>query len=120
MSEPTQEQEMDIIRMTIEDAKEKIALGDALIKLSNNEYFKTVIFDKYLKDYPINLVMMKASPTALRSEDMTRHICAQIDGIGHFKQFLMAIQAEADMARKALADSEDELQEMHRQENEGA
>jgi hypothetical protein len=118
MSEPTREQEMDVIQMTIEDAKEKIALGDALKKLTNNQYFKEVILDKYLKEYPVNLVMMKASPTALRSEDMTRHICAQIDGIGHFKQFLMAIQTEAGMAEKALQDNQEALEEMHRQDQE--
>lgn len=117
-TEPTREQEMDVIQMTIEDAKAKIDLATALTKLTNNQYFQQVILDKYLKDYPVNLVMMKASPTALRDENMTRHICAQIDGIGHFKQFLMAIQTEGHMAEKALHDNQEALQEMHRQDQE--
>ena len=102
---PTFDEEMSVISMTIEQAKEKIALADALERLQNNQYFKLLITDKYLDKYASNLVKLKQA-MGHQSPEAQKHIDAQMIGIGQLFQFFGYVRQEGLMSEKALADNE--------------
>lgn len=106
------------LELSIEEAKEMIALGDAIEKLYKNTYFKKVILEGYFKDEAIRLVMAKSNPMLLqgnavmKSDDIQRDLDRGIFGIGFLQQYLFTRLKFAEQAKKALSDSELMLEEL--------
>ncbi len=106
-------QDIQQIQISIEECKEKIALGECLKRLSKNRDFKKLIEQCYFKDEAHRLVMIKASPNC-QDEAVQKDIIKDMDGIGCLYQFFCAIGSEAEtMAHnlKQHEDMRDELEE---------
>ena len=101
--------EVDAIEVSIEDCKAAIALDDSLEKLWKNPDFKAVIVEGYFRSYAIDMVNAKSNPGCQREEVQTA-IIKSIDGIGALRQYFAKLENEANMAKNALAESEEELE----------
>ncbi len=98
-----QEQEMRQLEISIETAKRKIELAEALAKLQKNKAFKDLILTEYLGNYAIHLVKNKAS-FGMQDETNQNFINDQITAIGHLDQFLRYTAQEGIQAKQALSD----------------
>ena len=106
-------QDIQQIQVSIDECKEKIALGECLKRLSKNRDFKKLIEQVYFKDEAHRLTMVKASPNC-QDEAIQKEIIKDIDGIGSLYQFFCAIGTEAQTMAHNLAQHElmrDELEE---------
>lgn len=100
--------DVEQIELSIEEAKEKIALFDALKNLEKNPDFKKLIEKKYLESYPIRLVRLKAA-VQMRDPEDQKMIENRIIGVGEFFNFLNAVAQEGHVAMQSLRQSEEEL-----------
>ncbi|NQY57845.1 MAG: hypothetical protein HRT86_15435 [Ilumatobacteraceae bacterium] len=93
--------EIKSIEVHMKDAIEKVQLGDDLAALMKNRAFKRLITERYFKDEPARLVMLKACPNA-QSDDVQKEIEKDITAIGGLFQFFCAIEGEANAMRHAI------------------
>lgn len=103
----TQIQEIEI---SLEQAKHTVALGDAYARLKANPDFRLLIQEEYCVQEASRLTML----TAERNFDEKRKqdVLAAIRGIGEFRQFLMLMEMQADLARDAVRDAERAIAEI--------
>lgn len=99
------------IEVTMEQAKQCIAMADSLERLHKNRDFKKIFTECYFKDEPARLVGLKADPNML-SDDNQKAILKDIDGIGCLQQFFRAIYQRGAWAERALQEGENELAEL--------
>lgn len=107
--------------MGIDQAKEAIAMRDALLRLTKNRDFKKLITEFYFEKEPVRLVMLKADPAA-DSEKEQANILAEIDAISRFRHFLRMVMTAGNTSERAMGDYEDtlsELNELDQNEDEG-
>lgn len=107
------ESEVELIQITIAEAKEKVAARDALLKLSKNKNFRDAILEGYLKDEAIRLTSISG-----RSEmkEFREEIQDAIKGISHFQQWMDGILHQGDMAEASIKEHERALDEMFDEE----
>lgn len=98
-------QDIQQIEVNIAVAKEKVALGECLKRLSKNRDFKKLIEQCYFKDEAHRLIMVKSSPNC-QSDEIQKEILKDIDGIGSLYQFFCAIGSEAETMARNLANDE--------------
>lgn len=106
--------DLEQIELSMEQAKEKIELAEALDQLQKNPHFKKVIGEKYLKEYSINLVNRKAH-LGFQDEKQQKYIEAQLNAIGHLNQFFGFIMQEGNMAQDALRTDSEEREKILRE-----
>ena len=89
------------IELSIEAAKEKIALAEGLKQLSANQLFKRLILDRFLKDHAVNMVYAKV---AMGHQDPTNqtYIQNQLNAIGGLNQYFQLILQEGKIAKETL------------------
>lgn len=104
------------IELSIQEAKEIAELGDALTRLEKNPDFLKVIKKDFLEGEAVRLVSLKAHP-AMQKEDSQRLIDGGITAIGVFTQYLNKIHQQAEMARSAIEDGQNEISEMLKDES---
>jgi hypothetical protein len=104
MSEITNE--INSIEIHLKEAQEKVQLGEDLKALMKNRAFKRLITERYFKEEPARLVMLKACPNA-QAEEVQDEINKDIIAIGGLFQFFCAIEGEANAMQHAIeADKE--------------
>jgi len=101
----TPAEQIEYIDISIEHAKEQIALLESIERLYKNRDFKKVIIEHYMKDEVVRIVHALASP-ANKHPDVQAGLQRRIAAVGEFSQFLMAIQRLAEEAQKAILDNE--------------
>lgn len=84
-----------------------IKLGEALTRLEKNKDFKLIIKELFLDGGAINLTR---NITAIK-EDKQHNVVEQIKARGHLYRFLMELQANADSAKEAMLDMQQEQAE---------
>lgn len=89
------------LELNIAEAKEIVALGDALVRLYSNRDFKAVILDGYFRTEAARLVMGKAHPQVARP-DVQACFLKSIDAIGELGQYFNKVRQQADMAGQAI------------------
>ena len=99
------------IQVSIEEARETVALNDALERLNQNADFRKVILDDYFKDNAIRLVELKAAPQA-QAEQVQANIMRDIDAIGALKQHFNMLRVMAEQAKASIDDSQETLNDM--------
>lgn len=112
------ENEIHQVEISIQQAKEAIELGEALKRLSNSNDFKNVVRDRYFREEPIRLTMLKSSP-GMQAEDKQADIIKSLDAIGEFYQYLGAVEKQAEMATRALEADEETLADIYAQDLNG-
>jgi hypothetical protein len=105
------EQELEQLEMSIEMARKKVTLGEAITQLQRNPYFKMLILDEYLKNYTVHLVMNKAS-YGMQGDKDQKFINDQLIGIGHLDQFLRYTAQEGREAAAAIKVDEETRSEI--------
>ena len=85
----------------IEQAKNEIAIGEALNRLMNNsDDFRKVILNEYLREYALSLIYNKSGANNIEE------IQGKIDAIGFFKRFLQEVELKAESAKTLLEELE--------------
>ena len=91
------------IQMSIKQASDKIELGEALERLSNNEDWKKIILTEMFEKETQRLVFLKSEPSMSEPGGQAA-IDGEIKMIGNFRQFCRRIMREAQMSKKAIED----------------
>lgn len=111
------EQQIELVEITIEQAKNKIAVMDAIDRLTRNRDFKKVFTEGYFEREPARLVKMKADPSS-QTPEAQASILRQIDAIGTLHQYLRTQHVLGQMAQRDLAEHEQTLVDLRNSEGE--
>jgi len=112
------EQDIQEQEVTIEDAKERIALRDGLIKLTKNREFKKIIETGYFEAEAARVVAAKANP-ALQGAEQQLILDKQINAIGGLRQYFGMIVGIGNQAEQALGEHIETLEAMRQEDLEG-
>ena len=99
------------IEITLEKAKEKVALAEMLNSLIALPAFKTIITEGYFEREPIRLSRLSTVPSMLTAEN-EKILYTRIQAIGYLNQYFVSIMKEAEMAKRAIEVGNEELEEL--------
>lgn len=117
MMNPSDEEQ---IQITIEQAKEMVALGEAIQRLQRNADFQLVIDKGYFEKEAIRLVLLKSNPhPQIQAAEMQIQIDNDIRSIGTLFQYLNLCLHNAHMATGSIEANEAELEYMRNEEFDG-
>ena len=102
------QEELDEIEISNQYAKEAVEKGEALKRLLENEDYKLVISEGYMKSYPQDLGLAIASNTGAYDTD---RLLKDLNGINSFVSYIFRISNMYDEARQTLKDNEDYIAE---------
>lgn len=106
-----EQSDMEMVELSLKQAKEKVAMAVALRRLRKNKDFQKVISGNFMKDDAIRVVTALAEP-AYQNDESQRHLLKRLDAVGQLEQFMRATETLGDMAAKAIEDDERTRQEM--------
>ena len=101
--------DIETIEVSMEEARKVIADGEAFERLRQNPDFERIIHEMYFKEEPNRLVMLK-SDMNMQGPTEQEQIIKDIDSIGRFRQFLVAVRYTHQQALQTVADCEEELE----------
>lgn len=107
----TNEEQIENIEISIEQAKKAIDSMNSLLKLTKNKDFKKVINEGYFEKEASRLVLLKADPSMQSPEDQ-RLIENSIIAIGFLRQYFSAVIQMGRMAERTLASDESTREEL--------
>lgn len=107
--------QMEMVEITIDQARSMISKRDALFKLLKNANFKKIISDGYFQDEAAKLVMLKSEP-AMDTPEMQTKVDNAIIGIGALQQYFIAIERAGDQAEKDLIGFEETREALAQEE----
>lgn len=103
--------EIEEINISINEAKNRVAIKNSLDRLTRDPNFERVILTGYFMEEASRLVLLKADP-AMQSTESQLAITKCIDAIGHFRQYLRTTIQLGIMAEKSLAEDEQTREEI--------
>lgn len=101
MEEGKLKAELNEIELSIEQAEKKVKLAEQLERLFENEDFKALIDEGFMKEYALRMVKLRAHPAMQEDRDQ-RIINEKIEAVGTLNQYFQAIFAEGRHAEGAL------------------
>ena len=114
MEQMTQEQQLHEVDVTIEEAQQAVKDRDDFRKLCLDPVFKRLILEKFLKEEPVRLVMLKGS--ALQENQLQR-VDRLMYGIASLDNFFREnIIAYGDQMEQALVDAKAAREEIEAEE----
>lgn len=105
------------IEVSMQQAKQTIAMADALERLHHNADFKQIILEGYFKDEAVRLVHIKGDPN-LQDPVKQASIVRDMDAIASLRLFFGTIYQRADWARSAMDAGQEALDEIRNEEME--
>jgi hypothetical protein len=105
------EKDLEVIEITIEQAKGAVEMSDALNKLKTNKAFVKVVSSGYFETEATRLVLLKADPGMQSVEDQAQIVKA-IDAIGSLRQYFITLGQLGSMAQKSISDCEESREEL--------
>lgn len=105
------EEQLETIELTIEQAKEAVAMADALTALQNSKHFKKVISTGYFEKEATRLVFLKGDPSMQEEADQAQVLKA-IDAVSLLRQHFITINILGRMAEKSIKDCEETREEI--------
>ena len=99
------------IELQIEQAREFIKLNEAMQRLRSNKDFEKVISEEYFKNESVRLVEAMSAPQ-LQDEKYQKAIHKSMAGIGNLKQFFAKVEHQAEMARSAIEEGNQALDDI--------
>lgn len=117
--QPQNQLEHDIhtVEISIDYAKQVIALGEAIDRLKANRDFQLVIGDTYQREEASRLTLLLGDP-ALDDKDKA-NVTLALRAIGEFFQFLRVRSGMAEQLRKDLLDYTEQLDALRQIEAHG-
>ena len=100
----TQEEQLDSLEFSMDEAKHFISVKNSMLKLQNNRDFKKVITEYYFKEEAARLVMAKSSNL---TEEQQMVIDKMIYGIGSLAKFFDSVLSRGVQSEQQLADDEE-------------
>lgn len=107
----SQQEQIQQVELTIEEARKFIALGDAIARLENNEDFQKVIFDGYFINEAARLTGLLAEPSMQRPEQQAR-LHMGLRGISELKQHLLTTKMQVEQFKHDLEENLETLDEL--------
>ena len=104
------DQQIQEIQLSIEDAKQGVAFGEAIDRLMRNKDFQLVIDEGYTTKEPRRLTMLLGDPTM--DEARKKNIVVSLQAIGELHQYLRARLQFAEEMRNAIPEAEAAIAEM--------
>jgi len=104
-------EQLQQLEVSLDQAKEAVALKQAVLDLSKNKNFKKVVNDGYFKEEAARLVLIKSDDN-MQEEDKQKSIGRQIDAVGTFRQYLATQIALGNMAERAIEADENTREEI--------
>lgn len=100
--------EVQQIQLTLDEAKKKVKLGEALERLERNKDFKLLIDEEFLKQESIRQVSLLSDP-AFQTPHMQASIVADMRAGSTLQAFFRLVSRNASMSAQAVHDSEEQL-----------
>lgn len=110
--------EIAAIERDVANYKADIKLLEALERLEKNRDFITIIGKGYLEKEALRLVKLRTDPNT-QSETSQRNIMRDIDGIASLNDYLSFIHRDGDLAKASLERSEQTVEAMLIEEQQG-
>lgn len=101
--------DLEQIELTIEEAKKKVAMKDAALKLAGNREFKKIFLEGYFEKEAARLVEISGDS---RMIDDREEIFDAIKGISHCQQYLRHIVMEGNLAQESIQEHYSMLDEV--------
>jgi hypothetical protein len=101
--------QIEQIEVSLEDAKQAVALRDAVLRLEKNRDFKKLIEQGYLTEEAVRLTHLLAHPAMAERQD---DLITDLKGISAFKAYIHQIMATGNMAEVSLKEHEEALDEL--------
>lgn len=97
--------DIEQIRITIEEKKEMIGLGDAIVRLTKNRDWKKLVDTEFFEKEPQRLVALLAHPS-MQDDASQKELRNQMLGVAYFRQYLHRIGIFAQQAKDSLPEDE--------------
>jgi len=111
MSEMTPAEEVEMIEISMEAAKEKVALGNAMQRLLKNKDFKKVFIEHFLEKEIARTVKLMAAP-AFQESNQQEMLNKMLIAVGQVDQFIRTTITLGHMAAESIVDSEAECESL--------
>lgn len=105
------------IEMSMELTKVKIEKMEALNRLKENPDFKAIILDDFMGERRMGDLLTKQMSPSFQDPANKLYVDNQLNAIGSLKLFMLYTEQEANMAKQALADAEDERNRVMEEES---
>lgn len=110
-----QEFSRENVQLSINNYQEIVDHGDRLERLKQNDDFKAIITEGYLKKEAQNLALLSADPRFSKEEQAE---CIEaIKGLSHFNTYLVSIRQKAKDAQRQIDVGREMLSEMDAEES---
>lgn len=107
----TNEEQIEAVELSMEQAKSSISKMNALQRLTNNKDFIEIVTEGYFEKEASRIVIMKAEP-AMADVPSQQQLMKMIDSIGSLRQYFIAISRAGQMAVRALEDDQKTHEEL--------
>lgn len=115
----TTDEQLQQIEITIETAKEAVAMAKALDELTRNRNFKKLITEGYFEKESVRAVMLKADPE-MQSPEAQADLNKTIDSIGELRQYFVKVNQLGRQAQAAINANEEAREEILAEEQAAA
>lgn len=105
------------VQITLDQAKNKVKLVEALDRLERNKDFKLVIGEEFLKQEPLRLVGCLSDPS-LQAPHMQAAFVADMRAGSALLAFFRLLRKNGDAAAQSIIDSEEQLEQLRSAEAE--
>jgi len=106
--------DIETVELSIEFAKEQIALGEKALSLAENKLFIEVVLDGYMKDEAARLTGLLGDPEMKDHQD---EIIKDLHGIASFQRYMRKLVRVGEMMKSELLNNVEALEEMRREDN---
>lgn len=97
------------VELSIEEARRKMELANAALRLTENSDFKTIVMNGYTRDEAVRLVN---TLNEVGFEESQPHIKRMLESISDFNRYMRQIIREGNLAKVAILDHENTLDEL--------
>lgn len=115
MDRPTPAQELEMIDISIEEAKATVAMADALKRLGRNKDFKKVFLDHFMVTEVARTVKLMAEPS-MQNPAQQESLHKMLIAVGQVDQFIRMTLTLGDMAQQGISDAEVERENILNEE----
>ena len=106
--EVQQEEDIQNMQISIDQAQHQVRLADALDRLQQSPDFKILVMQDYLKDQAARLSHLLSDHT-MQSKKQRKALIKEMEAIGNFLTYLRTTAQRGQMAREAIRVNEAEL-----------
>lgn len=102
------ESSYNTLQTTLDEAKKKVKLGEALARLEKNKDFKLVIEQEFLTQEPLRLVSLLSDPN-LQGDQQQKNIVMDLRAGSAMDAFFHLLRRNADQAAQSVIDTEEQM-----------